>query len=196
MIGSEFERFFSQSFPGFINTTADRNVPDFYNLDGNFWVETKVGNLRWGPRIQQYQIKQFKTLKEPVVYALGFHNFDNARLKLTGKTPRQQRTLLERDMQFESVVFMNNKLVSAIWDKDARTSKKEKETYLTLKLSMIRNIVLNRPFKRFGENIVSSADYYGFIHSDFSMVEGPCIGKVLHRQEDSRVLRYLEERRF
>jgi hypothetical protein len=199
VIGREFERFFYESFSGFINTTADKNVPDFYNPEGNFWIETKAGNQRWGPRIQEYQIKQFKKLNESVVYALGFHNFDHAHLRLSGKSEKQQKALLRKKMRFGAIVFINSDLISSIWDKDSRTSKKDGEVYLTLKPSTIRNLVQDRSFKRFNGIIPSSSEYYEFQHQKFSMVEPwfnieiPSIGTVLHKEKDSKVLKYLKQ---
>lgn len=63
LVGKTFEEYFYAHFPGFINTTADKRVPDFYNPDHKFWVETKAGNRRWGPRIHEYQFTQSKELE-------------------------------------------------------------------------------------------------------------------------------------
>lgn len=202
VIGKEFERVFYDSFPGFINTTADKNVPDFYHPILDFWVETKTGNSRWGPRIHRYQIDRFKRMDKPVVYALGFHNFDNAILRLSGRSEKQQRKILQKDMTLKTIVFVNSDLIASIWNKDSRVSKKEGTKYLTLKLSTVRNLLEDRPFRRFKKRISSPSVYYGFESQDFCML-GPSINSkippirtILHCQEDLRILEYLRQERF
>jgi hypothetical protein len=196
LIGSEFERFFSNSFPGFVNTTEDLRVPDFHNPDYNFWVEAKVGNQRWGPRIKKYQIEQFKDLREPVVYAAGFHDYDDAIRRLGCKSEANQKRALRERMHFSMIVFVNSDLMASIWEKDSRVSKERAEEYLMFKSSVVRNIISNRPFKRWGEVISSAPEYYHFNQSAFLMTEPKpgqitAIGTMLHREKDQRVIDYL-----
>lgn len=201
LIGDEFEREFSRRFPGFENSTLNERVPDFYNPDYQFWVETKAGNKEWGPRIKKYQIDRFRELDQPTVYALGFHKFDDALKRLNRKSEEKQRKMLEEEMFFDYIFFVNANLIASIWNKDAKVSSTTKEEYLMLKPSVINNIILNRKFERKRREISSAQTYYGFRKRDLVIIdprgsnESP-VGTILHRRNDAPVLDYLRSQRI
>lgn len=102
-------------------------------------------------------------------------------------------------MHFSAIIFVNLGLISSVWDMDSRTSKEE-EQYLTFKSSVVRNIVLNRQFKKFDKPIESASLYYDFDYSEFLMAtpgfNGTTtrVGTMLHKEQDRNVIAYLSER--
>jgi hypothetical protein len=193
-IGLRFENFFSKLFPDLKNTTHSLNAPDFYNPEGNFWFETKTGNYQWGPRIKPYQIESFKS--KQVIYVLGLHDLNQATKRINQKTERGRQSFLERNMNFLRIYFINQDLIEALWNKEGRINYKGTMTYCMIKESMLRNIIQERPFKRFGEQIPSAEEYYEYSRDDFVMTEPNSeeeniFGGILHRKKDSKILEYL-----
>lgn len=119
-IGFKGERFLEERISSLVWTTDDPNAPDFYHEHPNFWLESKTGNIRWGPRIKKYQIDQFRDLDEPVIYAFNFHNFDDATERLYHKTETLRQKYLDRHMGIEQTYFVSNDLVGKIWDIDSK----------------------------------------------------------------------------
>ncbi len=201
-IGARFESCFQAYFPGFESHVDDgKHVPDFHNSLEGFWVETKVGNKRWGPDLKHYQKDRFRDVEEPVVYCLGLHNFDDATIRLAGKTNGQIRRILKRNMKILEVYLITQDVVNAVIDRETRVSEKGRK-YCTMKRPIFRSILSGKPFKRFGEPIISAESYYGYDKNnlkiyrdcDIKQTQVPIKGIVLDREKDEAVLEYLTHR--
>lgn len=194
-IGLRWEKVLHEQFPELVSTVNDLNVPDFYHNSG-FWVEAKVGNQQWGPRIKEYQIECFMDFPEPIIYAFGFHNFDNAFQRLTQRTERGRQKCLEAEMSFVERVLVDKEIVEKIWRKESKWNERETIQYCMIKGSLLRNIFLDRPFKRQGTNVDSSEEFYGFRREDFFIVH-PSVGSyglMLRREGSENVMSYLSEK--
>ena len=96
-IGTRFEDMFLEDFPDFERSKVSRNgisIPDFHNLD--FFVEAKAGYHEWGPKSQKRQIEGFPKLRGlfpgvPILYALGFHNFNDAERRVMQKNEEERQ---------------------------------------------------------------------------------------------------------
>lgn len=204
-IGYQFEKFINARIRGLEKINSGGRNPDFYCEEGNFWIEAKVGNHRWGPRIKKYQIENFSDITEPVIYALGFHDFNNAQAILKGKTPGRMRQILGRHMGIMKVNFVSGDLVKKLWKLDHRISEKEGTEYFMAKQSVFHNIWDRRPFSRFKKRIPSAEKYYGFSWDDFHMRKwdtDKCImtpknevinyGFMIHREDENNAIKYFE----
>lgn len=190
-IGLRWENFFHEQFPELVSTVNNLNVPDFYHPSG-FWVEAKVGNQQWGPRIKEYQIQGFRDFQEPVIYALGFHNFDKAHQRLTQRTEKGRQKCLEYEMSFVERVLVDKEIVEKIWQKESKWNEQQTIQYCMIKGSLLRNILLDRPFKRQGIPVNSSSEFYGFKREDFFMVQ-PSVGSygaILKKEGSEKVVEY------
>lgn len=167
-IGIKFERTLIDLFPELDETTREDNVPDFFHPRHEFWLEAKTGYVEWGVRIKDYQVKSFRKLQEPLVYAIGFHNFEHSTQRLTHKTERWRQNYLDRYMDITQICFVSKELLDLIWRKEKRKSKKSSLSYCMIKPSVINNVFLNRNFKRFGE-LFDPEDFYGFSYSDYEL---------------------------
>jgi len=161
-IGLNFERFIENNFSDLIKINNGFNKPDFYNPNLNFWIETKIGNVGWGPRIKDYQMESFDNCDGNVIYALGFHNFDKAHKNLKQKTEAGRQKYLNKNLQILDVYFLDHDLIKKIWDKEWRISENGNTTYCMVKKSMINNILTNRNFKRNGNSVESADKFYGY----------------------------------
>jgi hypothetical protein len=171
-IGIKFERFLQSNFNELLYTGRDNNVPDFHHPSLDFWIEAKAGNQAWGTRIKEYQIDSFKKVTQPVIYALGFHNFDYAYERLNQTTERGRQNYLDKNLGIVDVCFINENMMELLWDKEKRLNKKETITYCMIKNSTLNNLFTRRKFKRFG--IESQPEkYYGFSYQDYSFLASP-----------------------
>ena len=166
-IGLNFERFLLSNFEGMISTSSNPNAPDMYSPNEQFWIEAKCGNVLWGPRIKDYQINNFKYVGGPIVYALGYHNFDDAIKRLTHKTERGRQKCLDKNLNYLHVCFLSKEVIDSVWSLERKFSKKNSYPYCMVKRSTLNNIFLDRTFKRHGAPISSAEKYYGFSKKDF-----------------------------
>jgi hypothetical protein len=189
-IGLRWEIVLNERYPDLISTSGDERVPDFYHPSG-FWVEAKAGNIAWGGRIKQYQLNQVSDFKDPVVYAFGMHNFDNAMARLRQMTERGRQACLQREMDFVETYFISGEIVRGILERDTKVSEKGMK-YCMVKPSTLRNVIFDRVFRRDGVQMQSSADYYGFSREDYiiDMEEG--VGYVLHSEKEGEVFDFLK----
>jgi hypothetical protein len=201
-IGRRFERYFQSHFPGFESHTNDgRNVPDFYNRDGNFWVEAKVGNRRWGPDLKHYQRDSFGDMGRPIVFCFGLHDFDDALERLTGKSDEEMRQILGHNMRIEEIFFVTRGVVDAVLAKETRVSATTGRVYCTIKRPIIRNIFSGESFRRFGEKVDSAQIYYGYDEAgleiyrprDIRKTKVPISGIILDPKKDQAVAEYFGE---
>jgi len=192
-IGTKFERVVQERFSE-LGRSQGGNLPDFYHSNG-FYVEAKVGNIEWGPRVKTYQIDDFRGISEPVVYAMGFHNFDYAIRKLSGKPePERQRTL-DREFNVLEVLFISNNLVEKIWKKENRFSKEGPTEYCMFKHSLA-NALFKGTFRRFGKK-EKPKTYYGFSPKEYYFFKHDYKGitwrAVLHKRKDRKVINFLRK---
>jgi hypothetical protein len=190
-IGFRWEKILHDKFPDLMYTSGDNNVPDFYHPSG-FWVEAKAGNIRWGGRIKQYQLDQIRDFNKPVVYAFGMHNFDNAIKRLGQKTERGRQNYLKKNMSISETYFISSDIIRGILDHDSKVSEKGMR-YCMVKPSALRNVILDRPFKRQGVRIESSAEYYGFNRDNYYIYMSSGRGCILHKDIESQIIDFLRQ---
>ncbi len=172
-IGLKWERELELRYPS-LERKSDNNVPDFYHQAG-FWVEAKAGNKLWGGRVKDYQFEQEAILFEPVIYAFGMHDLDDATGLVVQTTEDDRQRFLDRNLNFVEIYLISGVIVHKINEREKRVSKKAGEVYCMVKPSLLRNILLDRNFTRFGQRINSSAKYYGFRRRDYEI--GINVGK-------------------
>lgn len=189
-IGKRWERVFHRRYPEFDSRCDDERGPDFYHPDG-FWVEAKAGNRLWGGRIKPAQLEFMGSLDNPVVYAFGMHNLDDIFKKLRKKTEAEIKEYLRKNMQFVEVYFVSGDVVNMMFQKEKRESEKEGLVYCMIKPSMLRNIILDRPFCRFDEEIPSSENYYGFSRGDYKIGFRDGVGYILHKRKEAKAVKVL-----
>ena len=190
-IGLRFENYLSEESADIIWTAGDSNVPDFHHPSG-FWIEAKTGNVRWGGRLHEYQMK-YNNFREPLVYAFGMHNFDDARARLHQTTEGWRQRCLKKNMEIVELYFVSGDVVNGILRKDEKISAKGM-AYTMVKPSTLRNIILDRPFRRGKKKILSSADYYGFERKDYSVKDSGFLQYFLNSEKECPVVDFLESR--
>jgi hypothetical protein len=166
-IGLKFERFIKEKFPELISLGDDKNGPDFYHPELKFWIEAKTGNILWGQRIKEEQILQLERFGEPVIYALGFHNFHDANKRLIQKTEKGRQKFLDKNLQILDTYFISSDLIRKIWEKESRVSKKTAETYCMVKKGIVNNLITNRSFERQEKSIKSAEIFYEYNQENF-----------------------------
>ena len=110
-IGTRFENFIQEHFPGLENTTKDMRVPDFFHPK-KLGIEAKVGNQLWGPRIKAYQIRRFKRLEDPLIYALGLHDFNRAKERLEHYSSKERQKILKKEMNIKISKSPNQQIIN------------------------------------------------------------------------------------
>lgn len=193
-IGKRWEKLFHRRYPEMVSRCKDQNGPDFEHPSG-FYVETKAGNRLWGVRLKPDQLDYMETLDHPVIYACGMHNMDNALRLVRQETERARQRFLQRNMNIVEVYFVSGEIVRSMFEREQRTSAKEGLVYCMLKPSMLRNVLLDRPFSRFDEKINDSADYYGFDRADYMMGYDGKVGYILNKRDESHAARVLLKQR-
>jgi hypothetical protein len=185
-IGTKFERTIQDLFPDLRSTVREQNTPDFFHPTLNFWIEAKVGYIGWGARIKDYQIESFREINEPLVYAIGFHDFFQANQRLTQTTELERQDYLDKNMEVLQICFISQELINLLWKKERRISEKEKTPYCMIKSSTLNNIFERREFKRF-EETVNPEDYYGFSYSDYdffvSQINGTLYRSIIKKTD-------------
>lgn len=197
-IGWRLESLFLKTFQGFVDCRKDKVVPDFYNPEFGFWVECKNGNWQWGERLKSDQGRRFERISEPIVYFLGLHTYDHARLKLAEKTPGEMRQILGRWMKVPETYIVTDDIVDAVLREESRLNKKGTIRYCMMKRSVIRHIFEDRSFQRFAEHIPSAHEYFGYDRKNFDWTSrdvpvssvANLTGVVLRKKEDDRVAEY------
>lgn len=197
-IGLKFERFLEEKFSELISTKNDKNLPDFYHPELNFWIEAKVGNILWGPRIKDYQVERFDNLDKPVIYALGFHNFHDAHKNLKQATEKSRQKFLDKKLLIMDVYFIENSLIKKIWEKEGRVNAKGTSSYCMIKKGVIKNIITNRTFKRHEQNISCAEAFYEYNKDDFLIEKLKNTNNVnygiIMNKEHSFITNYLEKK--
>ena len=188
-IGFRFENYLQETYPDLIWTARNSNVPDFYHPSG-FWIEAKAGNVRWGGRIKRYQMS-YNDLEDPLTYAFGMHNFDRAKQRLYHTKEGWRQRCLRRHMEIIELYFVSGDIVNKVLVRDEKISKKKGKPYTMVKPSTLRNIILERKFRR-GDDIIDSAeDYYGFDRRNYSVKDSGPVQYFLHSEKEQAVIDFL-----
>jgi hypothetical protein len=193
-MGTRFEDIVQENFPGFTRHNTLGALPDFFG--NGFWLEAKVGNIVFGTRLKEYQIVSFSGLEEPVVYAIGFHDFDNAGKRLVQKTDEGRQRLLEREMNLVGVYFVTSEVINGIWAGESRVSKKGGLVYGLCKRRFLERVIDGASFVREGRRLTAE-EYYG-INRDELALQAPIsaglqfsVGWILNERTDEPVIDYL-----
>lgn len=193
-IGNRFEEIFLSTFPGFERKYDLPVLPDFFG--NGFWIEAKVGNQDFGARLKEYQLVGFDGLNEPVVYAIGFHDFDNAGKRLTHPTEEGRQRFLRRHMNLVSMYFVSSQVINGIWGGESRLNKKGTIVYGLCKPRFLERVIDGGDFRRGGE-ILNAGTHYCINRDEFAL-QSPSnvglnfpIGWILHEKQDEIVIDYL-----
>lgn len=194
-IGNEFERKVGEMFPDWDRTIDGRLLPDFDSPI--FFAEAKTGFYNFGVQIKDYQVSSFGLLQKPVIYILGFHNFDHALRRLGRKSDEKRAEILKEQMSLDSIYIVEQSIIERIWNREHRSSKKAGRIYCTLKKRFLDGIVDDSPVKRNGSTL-NSQKYYGLRKSELilqkpNQEEGIPVTAIL-RADQTRVADYFRKR--
>ena len=101
--------------------------------------------------------------------------------------------MFEKNMEIVELYFVSGDVVNGILRKDEKISAKGM-AYTMVKPSTLRNIILDRPFRRDKKKILSSADYYGFERKDYSVKDSGFLQYFLNSEKERPVVDFLESR--
>jgi hypothetical protein len=198
-LGDRFERFLVRRFKGlhqakdFLNGNS---LPDLYNEEFRFGIEAKAGNITWGVRIKDYQVRDYGSYDVPIVYFLGMHNFHNARDRLEGLDEKYRRKILRKCIKYPEIYFFNQELIGKIWKMENTMNEKDTINYCMVKKSILKHILKNRTLERNGAGFIAR-DSYDYNPEEYLMQTEPVlIGRTnyraaLHLEKDKRVIEYL-----
>jgi len=195
-IGTRFEDIVQERFTDF-GRCEDLLVPDFFN--GDFWLEAKVGFWDFGVQIKRYQVDAFRSMKKPVVYLIGFHDFEKSMERLGSLSGKARARLLRKKMGIQNAYFVSDSVVRGIWRRESRPSAKAGRVYCTLKRQFLDAVIENGKFKRGGKEH-NARDQYGVrpaMDFLFREPERSCdnpYGIILNKGRDEKVIEYLRER--
>ena len=153
-LGFAFEQELARAFPSLLrlDSTYATN-PDFlYNSsDKSCFIEAKVAygghdydsqtglfaplpqpGKAYGAQIKEYQIMGFKALhKLPLLYAFGFHGIAHSTQRYyANKSQKKRDAFIEREFCVPSIYFVSGEIISSIFAKEWRHSKKAREYLL------------------------------------------------------------------
>lgn len=203
-LGERYQEILEEDFPDFvrIRNPGPSINPDFHSPVG--YIEAKCGNQAWGAQLKGFQVQGFKWLRDrPLVYAVGFHNFNHAGERIGGKPDDHKMHVLRREMGIPFTYFVTQKVIDAIWDKEHKIAKNEGRIYCVLKRGILESIIRNREIRRGGEKLMTHR-FYGLNLKRFNM-QSPCAilpgsryqtryGFILDENRDEPVIEYLSER--
>ncbi len=200
LIGERFEDIFERQFCDFEKQSDKDGEPDFFN--GKIWVETKTGFIHYGVRLKPRQIKFFQRIKSaPVLYAVGYHNFENSIERLNGLDEDEVRETLRKEMRIVRSYFVSEDIIRSIWKEESRTAPNSLITYAMLKERFLKAIIENKHFFR-GGNHYTPGTYYHVYRSNYHLKMAPLFTELteklnyglLLQKNDRRIERFLEER--
>ncbi len=199
LIGERFENVMSREFPCFKRNGLERLTPDFHG--GEFYVEVKTGQKEYSIAPKKYQIDTFAKLSLPVVYCIGFHDFEDAHKRLAHRSVKSARKVLEEEMNILCAYFVSQQVIAKMFEKESRLNQKQTIHYCALKKRMFDQIIANTPCSRKGE-IVSPHDWYGLERKECIMSEPREVvssfpyGYILHTRTDKEVIQFLKKKRI
>ena len=95
-------------------------------------------------------------------------------------------------MEIVELYFISGKIVKGILERDTKISARGLR-YCMVKPSTLRNILLDRAFRRNGKRIFSSADYYGFNRERFVANSEDPIRYFLNKEKEPAVIDFVRK---
>jgi hypothetical protein len=169
LIGKRFESILQKKYPELRYIGDEENlVPDFeHHL---FYAEAKVSFMQhdFAVHLKQYQVDSFKRFEKnkPVLYLLGFHNFEKATQRLSGLSAKKIEKILSEEMDIVRLYIVDNKAIKGIWQKRNYICEKGHIQDCTLREGHLRQIIGNKSIEVAGKEY-NAREYYG-IPSKFS----------------------------
>ncbi|MFC1698317.1 hypothetical protein ACFL1H_08330 [Nanoarchaeota archaeon] len=170
LIGKRFEDILQEKYPELKYIGDDKNlVPDFeHEL---FYAEAKVAFDKhdYAAHLKQYQIDAFKPYEKikPVIYIIGFHNFERSMTELSGLTTRQVKNRLRKNMNINKFYLVNKKTIENIWNKRNYVCEKGHIQDCTLRYGMLDQIILNKEIFPNGKSY-TAREYYQIPTKNYS----------------------------
>lgn len=196
-IGHFFERTLEQRLQGLVLEKITRH-PDLHSEGKTFWIEAKSGFKRNGPHVHNFQW-WYDAIQEPVIYAFGYHNFNNVHSRIGHlKTERGRRDHLGRHLTFDSVYFLSFDIVKKIYAQEAGKGAGRQASDLVMQSSMPKHVVTGREFTREGKT-VTGPEYYGYDPAQYVAQELVAIPGLpfkcgyLVKKEDEAVLQFFKQ---
>ena len=190
-IGNRFEAILKERYPDLkkIGNPGNR-LPDFeHEL---FYAEAKVAfdQSDYTVHIKERQVHGFDNYDKPVLYLIGFHNFDNPMHRL-GRLSEIQIWKELKKMDISKLFIVDNEIIKNIWGKRNYICEKGHIHDCTLKFGTLQQIICNKNTKSKGETI-RAREYYN-VPEDYSFglfEEEIMIGHIMPTESD-KILDYL-----
>jgi len=170
LIGNRFEAILQRLYPELVHVKDDINVvPDFEHP--LFFAEAKAcfEQPDYTAHIKQYQVEEFKklTLKKPVVYLIGFHDFANSMTRLSTQSTSQKEAMLEREMNVSRFYIVDSAIINHIWQRRNCVSRRGHIHYCTLREGHLNHIIQDSEITVLGIKY-RARDYYGVSQESYS----------------------------
>lgn len=163
LIGKQFEKILKRKYPELTYIGDDENrIPDFeHDL---FYAEAKVSFFchDYAAHIKQRQVESFKKYEKnkPVLYLVGFHNFEDSLKRLIPiKDEKKRKRILEKKMGIVHFFVVDNQTITKIWDRRNYISKRGHIHDCTLREGHLTQIINNSQIKPNGKTY-NARDYY------------------------------------
>ncbi|RJQ18182.1 hypothetical protein C4573_00485 [Candidatus Woesearchaeota archaeon] len=189
LIGERFEQVLQELYPDLQHTGDTNNrTPDFAHA--LFYAEAKVcfQQRDFGIHLKQYQIEAFASCNKPVIYIVGFHDFERSMERLTGLSLQAQKRKLEREMDIGRIVIVANQTMKQIWKRRNYVCEKGHIQDCTVRGTHLQQIIDNAEIRVNGAMHRARAYYgipsrsYTFATPQFQESKGLEIGHILPKQ--------------
>ena len=170
LIGKRFESILQENYPELRHSGDKTNrIPDFEHH--HFYAEAKVSyhSHDYASHLKQYQIESFRRFEKtkPVLYLVGFHNFEKAMKRLSQLSHAEREKKLSEEMNIISLYVVDNSTITKIWKKRNYVCKKGHIKDCTLRESHLRQIAENSQITVDGRTY-SAREYYGVPSAGYS----------------------------
>jgi hypothetical protein len=162
LIGKRFEEILKEKYPELRYIGDEDNVvPDFEHP--LFYAEAKAAFMQhdYAVHLKQYQIESFKHFesRKPVLYLIGFHNFENSMKRLGDLSLKQRKNMLSKEMDIVRMFIVDNSIIKGIWQRRNYVCEKGHIQDCSLRESHLRQIIDNSQIQVFGKEY-SARGYY------------------------------------
>jgi len=170
LIGKRFETILQELYPELIYVGDDTNiVPDFEHP--LFFAEAKVcfDKPDFTVHLKEYQVEGFRELSEqkPVVYIIGFHDFEDSSTRLSGLSAARRKSLLAEEMKISKLYVVDGSVIANIWNRRNYVCKKGHIQDCTLREGHLVQIITNSGIVVHGTRYFAR-DYYGVSSHSYS----------------------------
>jgi hypothetical protein len=170
LIGKRFEEILKELYPELNYVGDERNlVPDFEHE--HFYAEAKVAFSQhdFAIHLKRYQIDAFQkyTAEKPVLYLIGFHDFENSTEKLHGLSTLRKRNKLNKEMLVNKFYVVDNKTITKIWEKRNYVCEKGHIEDCVVREGHIKQIIENKAI-RIKNELHLARNYYGVCSEEYS----------------------------